>query len=75
MKYRVIRVTLFGHVGELHRVSERDGEAFVANIPLVANEIYRDKEGEEVRKTEWNQIVYMFGTINSKIILIFSSNS
>jgi len=57
MKYGVNRVTLVGNVGEGPRVSERDGEAFVANFPLATNEVWRDKEGEEVRRTEWHRIV------------------
>ncbi len=56
MKYGVNRVTLVGNVGEVPRVSEREGEAFVANFPLATNEVWRDKEGEEVSKTEWRQI-------------------
>jgi single-strand DNA-binding protein len=62
MKYGVNRVTLVGNVGEVPRVTERDGEAFVANFPLATNEFYRNKEGEEVSKTEWHQIVYLSGT-------------
>ncbi len=57
MKYGVNRVTLVGNVGEVPRVSERDGEAFVANFPLATNEVWRDKEGEEVRRTEWHRVV------------------
>ncbi len=57
MKYGVNRVTLVGNVGEVPRVSEREGEAFVANFPLATNEVWRDKEGEEVRRTEWHRIV------------------
>jgi single-strand DNA-binding protein len=57
MKYGVNRVTLVGNVGEVPRVSERDGEAFVANFPLATNEVWRDKEGEEIRRTEWHRIV------------------
>jgi len=49
-------------VGEVPRVSEREGEAFVANFPLATNEYYKNKEGEEVSKTEWHRIVYMSGT-------------
>jgi len=55
-------VTLVGNVGEVPRVSKRDGEAFVANFPLATNEFYKNKEGEEVNKTEWHRIVYMTGT-------------
>ena len=41
-------MTLVGNVGDEPRVSERKGEAFVANFPLATNEGWRDKEGEEV---------------------------
>jgi single-strand DNA-binding protein len=57
MKYGVNRVTLVGNVGEVPRVTEREGEAFVANFPLATNEVWRDKEGEEVRRTEWHRVV------------------
>lgn len=50
-------MTLVGNVGEVPRVSERDGEAFVANFPLATNEYYKNREGEEVTKTEWHRIV------------------
>ena len=56
-----------GNVGEVPRVTERDGEAFVANFPLATNEHYRNKEGEEVSKTEWHRIVYMYGTFSSTV--------
>ena len=65
MKYGVNRVTLVGNVDEVPRVTERDGEAFVANFPLATNEFYKNKEGEEVNKTEWHLIVYMSGTFSS----------
>ncbi len=65
MKYGVNRVTLVGNVGEVPRVSEREGEAFVANFPLATNEFYKNKEGEEVNKTEWHQIVNLSGTFIS----------
>ena len=62
MKYGVNRVTLVGNVGEVPRVSERDGEAFVANFPLATNEVWRDKEGEEVKRTEWQQNIVLYVT-------------
>jgi single-strand DNA-binding protein len=65
MKYGVNRVTLVGNVGEVPKVSEQEGEAFVANFPLATNEVWKDKEVAEVRKTEWHQIVYMSGTFIS----------
>ena len=57
MKYGVNRITLVGNVGEVPRVTERDGEAFVANFPLATNEVWKNKEGEEVSKTEWHHSV------------------
>jgi len=57
MKYGINKVTLVGNVGEVPRVSEKNGEAFVANFPLATNEYYRDKEGQEVQKTQWHRIV------------------
>ncbi len=50
-------MTLVGNVGDEPRVSEKEGEAFVANFPLATNQFYRNKEGEEVSKTEWHRIV------------------
>ena len=67
MKYGVNRVTLVGNVGEVPRVTERDGEAFVANFPLATNEFYKNKEGEEVSKTEWQQTVTLFVSIFSSL--------
>ncbi len=69
MKYGVNRVTLVGNVGEVPRVSEKEGEAFVANSPLATNEFYKNKEGEEIPKTEWHRIVYMSGTLVSTTYL------
>lgn len=59
MKYGVNRFTLVGNVGDEPRVSEKEGEAFVANFPLATNEVWKDKEGEEISKTEWHRIVYL----------------
>jgi hypothetical protein len=57
-----------GNVGEAPRVSERDGEDFVANFPLATNEFYRNKEGEEVNKTEWQQSVVYDGTLKTQYL-------
>lgn len=46
MKYGLNRVMLVGNVDEVPKVSEKDGEAFVAIFPLATNEVWRDKEGE-----------------------------
>jgi len=34
----------------------------VANFPVATNEVWKDKEGEEVLKTEWHWIVNLSGT-------------
>jgi single-strand DNA-binding protein len=65
MIYGVNRVTLVGNVGDEPRVSEKEGEAIVANITLATNGVWRDKPGEEVRRTEWHRIVCMSGIFNS----------
>ena len=57
MKCGVHRVTIVENVGEMFLVSEREREAFVANFPLATNQFYRNKEGEEVNKTEWHHSV------------------
>ena len=62
MKYGFNRVTLVGNVGEVRRVSERNRKTFMAKFPLATNEVWRDKEGEEVRRTEWQQIVHLYVT-------------
>ena len=69
MKYGVNRVTLVGNVGDEPRVSEKEGEAFVANFPLATNQYYRNKEGEEVSKTEWHRIDNMSGIFISTTYL------
>ena len=66
MKYGVNRVTLVGNVGEVPRVSEREGEAFVANFPLATNEFYKNKEGEEISKTEWHH--YVANVVTTEIV-------
>ena len=68
-------MTLVGNVGEVPRVSERDGEAFVANFPLATNEVWRDKEGEEVRRTEWQQTVALYVTIMPPMCLFNRNES
>ncbi len=61
-------MTLVGNVGEVPKVSEREGEAFVANFPLATNEVWKDKEGEEVRKTEWQHSVVYDVTLKTQYL-------
>jgi single-strand DNA-binding protein len=74
MKYGVNRVTLVGNVGDVPRVSEKEGEAFVSNFPLATNEVWKDKEGEEVRKTEWQHSVVYDVTLNTQYLRRLTSN-
>ena len=62
-------MTLVGNVGEVPRVSEREGLPFVANFPLATNEFYKNKEGEEVSKTEWQHSVVNVVTFNYQVEL------
>ena len=71
MKYGVNRVTLVGKVGDEPSVSEKEWEAFVANFPLATNEFYKNKEGEEVSKTEWHQILYTLLAFRYSLIQFF----
>ena len=61
-------------MGDEPRVSEKEGEAFVTNFPLATNEFYRNNEGEDVNKTEWHQIIYMYGRFMSPVFLRGMSN-
>jgi len=56
MRNGINKVTLVGNVGDDPRVSEKEGEAFVAHFPLATSERYKDKNGEEVDKTEWHRV-------------------
>jgi single-strand DNA-binding protein len=68
MKCGVNRVTLVGNVGDEPRVSEKEGATFVASFPLATNEHYRNKEGEEVSKTEWHHSVVNVVTFNTQYL-------
>ena len=57
MNYTLNRVTLVGNVGDTPRISQKDGEPFVANFPLATSESWKDNEGNEVNRTEWHRIV------------------
>ena len=56
MKNGINKVTLMGNVGDQPKVSEKNGEPFVASFPLATNETYKDKDGEEQTKTEWHRV-------------------
>lgn len=58
MKRGINKVTLMGNVGDDPRVNQINETTKVARFPLATNEVYFDKEGNEVRKTEWHTVVF-----------------
>lgn len=56
MKRGINKVTLVGHVGDDPRVANINESLKVASFRLATNEIYIDKEGNEVEKTEWHTV-------------------
>lgn len=57
MKKCINKVTLLGRVGDTPQVNNISDEVKVARFPLATNEYYTDKDGKEVQKTEWHNIV------------------
>jgi len=47
-----------GNVGDDPRVNQINDTMKVARFPLATNEVYVDKEGNQVRKTEWHTAVF-----------------
>ena len=58
MKRGINKVTLMGNVGDDPRVNQINDTMKVARFPLATNEVYTDKEGNQVQKTEWHQVVF-----------------
>lgn len=56
MKNGINKVTLVGNVGEVPRFNQFDKNGMVAHFPLATSEVYVDKEGKEIKKTEWHKI-------------------
>ena len=57
MKNSINKVMLVGNVGDDPRFNQVNKDTMVANFPLATNEYYTDKEGKEVKKTEWHKVV------------------
>ena len=57
MKKGINKVTLVGHVGDQPKVNNINDSTKVVRFPLATNEIFVDKNGVEVQKTEWHTIV------------------
>jgi len=58
MKRGINKVTLMGNVGDDPRVNQINDTLKVARFPLATNEVYTDKEGNQVQKTEWHTVVF-----------------
>lgn len=56
MKNGINKVTLVGNVGDIPKFSQFENNGMVAHFPLATNEFFLDKEGKEVKKTEWHKI-------------------
>ncbi|HKK62821.1 MAG TPA: single-stranded DNA-binding protein [Bacteroidales bacterium] len=56
MKYGINKVTLMGNVGEEPKISEKEGEVFLASFSFATSETYKDKKDEEVKVTQWHRI-------------------
>ena len=55
------KVILLGNLGKDPEVRHLEGGATVANFPLATSESYKDKSGNKVDQTEWQNIVLWRG--------------
>ena len=51
------KVILIGHLGGDPEKKSLESGVSIANFSVATNEGYKNKEGEEVSKTEWHRIV------------------
>lgn len=51
------KVTLIGRLGTDVAVRYVSSGTAVCNLNIATNESYKDKEGHEVKKTEWHKVV------------------
>jgi single-strand DNA-binding protein len=56
MKYGINKATLVGNVGEAPKVTEKNGEVLMVSFPFATSDTYKDKNGEEVTKTQWHRV-------------------
>ncbi len=57
MKNGINKVTIMGNVGDDPRMNETKEKLQVANFNVATNEFYRDRDGKEVKTTEWHRLV------------------
>ncbi len=51
------KVMLIGNVGKDVEVHYFDNQSLVARFPLATSEVYKDRTGQRVERTEWHNIV------------------
>ena len=51
------KAILIGNVGKDPEVRRLDSGTTVAKFPLATNEVYKNRDGEKVKNTEWHNIV------------------
>jgi len=54
----VNKVILVGNLGKDPEVRTMESGKKVANFPLATSEVYKDKNGERVEKTEWHNVFF-----------------
>lgn len=57
MKNGINKVTLVGYVGDDPKVRETKDKLNVANFRVATNEVYKDRDGKEIKKAEWHTVV------------------
>ncbi len=57
MKNGINKVTLVGNVGDDPQVNTTNENGRVAKFSIATNEYFKDKEGKEIKKTEWHRVV------------------
>jgi single-strand DNA-binding protein len=57
MKNGINKVTLVGHVGEDPKMNDNNENFKVVRFNLATSDFYKDKDGKEIKKTEWHKII------------------
>lgn len=57
MKFGINKVTVVGHVGDDPTMKQTREKSNMTYFSLATNDFYKDKEGNEIKKTEWHKVV------------------
>jgi single-strand DNA-binding protein len=57
MKNGINKVTIVGYVGDDPTMKVTQDKSNVTKFRVATNEVFKDREGKEVKKTEWHSIV------------------